>query len=225
MMRSFEARGDCAVSDEPFYGAFLKTTQFEHPMGDEVMASMDCDWQSIKQTMNGPAPQKKPIWYQKHMPHEMTGPVSITDFPNHRHAFLIRDPARIVASYARKRVSVTVDDIGYDRQLRYAEHVAEKTGKKPIVLDSSDILFDPEAYMIALCEALDISWTEKMLRWKPGYRESDGAWAPHWYNRVIETTGFGDPEGPVPELSDDGKHVTEESRPFYEKLAGYKICL
>mgnify|MGYP000937951099 FL=1 len=47
MMRSFGARGDCAVSDEPFYGAFLKATGADHPMAAEVIADMDCDWQSV----------------------------------------------------------------------------------------------------------------------------------------------------------------------------------
>ena len=43
MMRSFGSRSDCAVSDEPFYGAFLKYSGEEHPMAAETMAGMDCD--------------------------------------------------------------------------------------------------------------------------------------------------------------------------------------
>ena len=47
MMRSFSSRPDCFVSDEPFYGAFLKETGADHPLRDEVIASMDTDWQRI----------------------------------------------------------------------------------------------------------------------------------------------------------------------------------
>ena len=38
MMRSFSSRPDCFVSDEPFYGAFLRETGADHPMADEVIA-------------------------------------------------------------------------------------------------------------------------------------------------------------------------------------------
>jgi len=100
MMRSFGARHDCAVTDEPFYGAFLKTTGIEQPMADDVIASMDCNWNNVAETMRGPVPDGKAIWYQKHMPHHMVTNISIGDFPDHHHAFLIRDPARVVASYA-----------------------------------------------------------------------------------------------------------------------------
>ncbi len=225
MMRSFGSRADCAVTDEPFYGAFLKDTRIPQPMADEVIASMDCDWRSVARTMRGPVPGGKPIWYQKHMPHQMVGPVSIMDFPEHRHAFLIRDPARVAASYAVKRVTITADDIGYERQLQYVEHVADKIGKPPIVLDSADILQDPEAYLRALCLGLDIPWDPAMLHWEPGGRESDGIWASHWYNRVIATTGFGKPEGELPALGDAEQRVADEVRPFYERIAAYKIRL
>ena len=62
------------VSDEPFYGAYLKTTGDPQPMADEVMASMDCDWIGVARTMAGPCPTGAPIWYQKHMAHHMVGP-------------------------------------------------------------------------------------------------------------------------------------------------------
>ncbi len=226
MMRSFGGRSDCAVTDESFYGAFLEMTGLQQPMAAQVIASMDCDWDSITQTLSGPVPGEKQIWYQKHMPHQMVGPVSITDFPDHRHAFLIRDPARVAASYAVKRVTITVDDIGYERQLEYVDQAAQMAGKAPIFLDSADILRDPEAHLKALCEGLDIPWDAGMLKWQTGVRETDGIWASHWYNRVIETSGFGRPEeGPVPDLDDAGQRVADESRPFYEKLSEFKIRL
>src|SRR6187551_1125470 len=69
MMRSFGSRSDTFVSDEPFYGAYLKTTGDPQPMADEVMASMDCDWQGVARSMAGPCSTGAPIWYQKHMAH------------------------------------------------------------------------------------------------------------------------------------------------------------
>ncbi len=53
MMRSFSARSDCHVTDEPFYGAYLKTTGEPHAMAAEIMSDMDVDWQSVAATMRG----------------------------------------------------------------------------------------------------------------------------------------------------------------------------
>jgi hypothetical protein len=225
MMRSFGGRSDCAVTDEPFYGAFLKSTGQRQPMADEVIASMDCDWQSVATAMRGPAPGGKPLWYQKHMPHHMVADVTIADFPNHRHAFLIRDPKRVVASYAAKRVEVTAEDLGYERQLEYVARAAQLTGQAPIVLDSADILRDPEAHLRALCAALDIPWDAGMLSWDTGPRESDGVWATHWYGRVLETTGFGGSESAAAPLEATARLIADACQPFYESLSGYKIRL
>ena len=220
MMRSFGGRSDCAVSDEPFYGAFLKQTGQRQPMADEVIASMDCDWQSVAQEMRGPVPDGKPLWYQKHMPHHM-----VADFPEHRHAFLIRDPVRVVASYAAKRVEVNAEDLGYARQLDYVDQAAQMTGKPPIVLDSADIVRDPEAHLKALCSALDIPWDDGMLSWQAGPRDSDGIWATHWYGRVLETTGFGGAESAAPQLGAAAQRIADECQPCYERLSAYKIRL
>lgn len=225
MMRSFGGRSDCAVSDEPFYGAFLKQTGQRQPMADEVIASMDCEWQSVADDMRGPVPGGKPLFYQKHMPHHMVADVSIADFPDHRHAFLIRDPDRVVASYAAKRVEVTAEDLGYARQLEYVDRAMQMTGKAPIVLDSAEILRDPENQLKALCSALEIPWDEGMLSWEAGPRSSDGVWATHWYGRVLETTGFGGSESAAPQLDAEVQNVVDACRPFYESLARYKINL
>ena len=225
MMRSFGGRSDCAVSDEPFYGAFLKTSGQRQPMADGIIASMDCDWQSVTDSMRGPVPGGKPLWYQKHMPHHMVADVSIADFPDHRHAFLIRDPERVVASYAVKRVEVTADDLGYVRQLEYADRVAQMTGKAPVVLDSADILRDPEAHLGALCAALDIPWDAGMLSWQSGQRDTDGIWASHWYGRVVETTGFGEAESATIKLEKSKQAIADQCRDAYAQLSEMRIRL
>ena len=103
MMRSFGSRSDTYVSDEPFYGAFLKETGADHPMRDEVIASMDTDWRSVMASLRGNAPDGSPVSYQKHMWHHMAGPIGYDDFAGFTHAFLIREPERMIASYLRKR--------------------------------------------------------------------------------------------------------------------------
>lgn len=223
MMRSFESRSDTFVSDEPFYGAYLKDTCDPQPMADEVIASMDCDWQSIAATLAGPCPTGAPIWYQKHMAHHMVGPIDHDDLSDLTHAFLIRDPARVVASYAAKRVAVRPDHLGVERQVEYFEREADRLGYAPPVVDSADILQDPPGLLERLCGALGISWDPSMLRWKPGIRETDGVWASHWYDAVAASTGFGEPNEKPVQLPEEARRVADYCRPFYERLSAYKI--
>ena len=225
MMRSFGSRPDTFVSDEPFYGAYLKETGDPQPMAEEVMASMDCDWNGVARTMIGPCPTGAPIWYQKHMAHHMVGPISHDDLPGLRHAFLIRDPKRVVASYAAKRVAVRPEHLGVKKQVEFFDREADRLGHAPPVIDSADILRDPAVMLERLCGALAIPWDKAMLRWHPGIRETDGVWASHWYDAVAASTGFGPPDtGPV-ELEDDARRVADQCRPYYERLAHHRIRL
>src|SRR5947207_15866385 len=92
MMRSFGSRSDTFVSDEPFYGCFLKTSGADHPMRDEVITAMDCDWLSVLDKLSGHTPDGSAISYQKHMWHHMVGPVGYDQFTGLTHDFLIRQP-------------------------------------------------------------------------------------------------------------------------------------
>jgi hypothetical protein len=222
MMRSFGSRADTIVSDEPFYGAYLKATGDDQPMKDAVIASMDCDWHSVARTMSGAA--ARPIWYQKHMAHHMEGPVGIVDLAAHIHAFLIRDPARVAASYAAKRVAVRPDHLGVARQRQYFDREADRLGQAPPVIDSADILADPATMLTALCAALGIAFDSAMLHWPPGRRDTDGIWASHWYESVEASTGFGGPETRPTALDAEAQAVADACRTDYDYLSAYRIA-
>jgi hypothetical protein len=221
MMRSFGARADTFVSDEPFYGAYLRHTGDDQPMKEAVIASMDCDWASVARTMSGACDH--PIWYQKHMAHHMEGPLGITDLPGHVHAFLIRDPRRVVASYAAKRVQVRPEHLGVARQRDYFDREADRLGRAPPVVDSADILANPAAVLAALCAALGIGWDPAMLHWPPGRRATDGVWASHWYGAVEASTGFGPPDAAVPLLDAQAQAVAAACAPHYDYLATHRL--
>jgi len=222
MLRSFGNRADTAVSDEPFYGAFLKTSGAAHPMREAVIAAMDCDWASVARTLAGPAPGGRPIWYQKQMWHHMVGPIGYADFPGFTHAFLIRDPAAMIASYLRKREAAAFEDFGLDRQAEFFEREADRLGHAPPVVDAGDVLADPRRTLSALCAALGIAFDPAMLAWPAGPRPTDGPWAPHWYQAVEASTGFGPPDPPA-SLTGAAARLADRCRPYYERLAAHRI--
>ncbi|MEM9312272.1 MAG: HAD family hydrolase [Pseudomonadota bacterium] len=223
MMRSFGARADCAVSDEPFYGAFLKETGEPHPMAAATIADMDCDWNSVIATQSGAIPGGKSVWYQKHMPHHMVGPVGIGDFPRHRHAFLIRAPERVVASYAAKNELRRPELLGFAQLRDYFEVEAERTGQAPLVIDTDNVLRDPTGVLSQLCAGLGIVWDPAMLTWGKGPLPEDGVWGAHWYDKVNASTGFAPPPGPLPKLEGDYLAVAEACRADYEALKAHAI--
>lgn len=223
MMRSFGNRADTFVTDEPFYGCYLSQTHDPQPMADEVIAAMDCDWANVARAMTGRPPGDPVIWYQKHMAHHMVGPIAHDGLPGLRHAFLIRDPARVVASYSAKRTRVRPEHLGVEQQVDYFEREADLLGHAPPVVDSADILRDPAAILKRLCEALEIPWDAAMLTWAPGPKATDGIWGSHWYDAVNGSSGFAPPDDKRLQLDAQEQAVADACMPFYERLAAHKI--
>jgi len=222
MMRSFENRPDCAVVDEPFYAAYLAATGLDHPMRDEVLAAQPMDWRAVAEALVTSEPA--PVFYQKHMTHHMLPDFGLEWVASCRNAFLIRDPAAVLASYVKKRAEVTLDDIGVVRQRELFEREAERLGRAPPVIEGADVLADPRRALSALCAALEIPFRDEMLSWPAGRRDSDGVWAPAWYEAVERSTGFAAPERPQPAaLPDELRRLADAARPHYEALARFKL--
>lgn len=223
MMYAFAARGDCAVWDEPFYAAYLSQTGIDHPMRDEIIAAHEADPAKVAAACAAPAPDGQPLFYQKHMTLHMLPGIDRGFMRACRNVFLIRHPARVVASYAKKREGPTLADIGFTQQADLFDEVAGWQGKPPVVIDSADIRANPKAALTALCAALGIPFTDAMLHWPAGGHASDGIWASHWYGAVHRSTGFDGDEGPLPVLGGAYGELVEAALPLYQRLAGQRL--
>lgn len=222
MMYSFAARGDCAVVDEPFYAAYLALSGLEHPMRDEILTSQPQDPERVVDTLTVSNLGGLPHFYQKHMTQHMLESVPRTWMKDVRNVFLIRHPARVIASYAAKRENPDLDDIGFRQQAELFEQV-QYAGGDPVVIDSFDIRENPETALRALCGAIGLEFTPKMLSWPKGGHKDDGIWASHWYGAVWNSTGFADPEGALPDIPDHLRPVLKAALPYYEMMREKKI--
>jgi hypothetical protein len=223
MMRAWENRGDCAVSDEPLYAHYLAETGAAHPVRDEVIARGETDWRKVTTSMLGAVPDHKLIWYQKHMSHHLLPHVDHDWIHALTNMFLIRDPDEVVSSYLRTRDTVTPDDIGLPQERRLFDEIAHHTGAAPPVIDAEEFLRAPETHLRALCAHLGIAFTDRMLAWPPGPRASDGVWAPHWYAAVWKSTGFETPRDRDVKLDGDAKRVSDACREDYEYLRARRL--
>ena len=225
MMRAFENRPDCAVSDEPFYAAYLAATGLDHPLRAEVLAAQSNDWRAVAKVLVGPAPGDAPLWYQKHMTHHMVAGFGRDWIGQCWNAFLIRHPAAVLASYVAKREAVTLEDIGVVQQADLFEREADRLGHAPPVIDAADVLADPAGTLTLLCTALGIGFDPAMLHWPAGRRDSDGVWAPAWYAAVEASTGFAAPaRGQVPpQMPAHLAAIAAEAEGMYYRLAEHRL--
>jgi hypothetical protein len=219
MMRAWENRPDTVVFDEPLYAFYLAATGLDHPGRDDVIASQPTSWRAVLSSLaEDPLPPGTAIGYAKHMTHHVLPDVDLTAFAPFRHAFLIRDPRSLLASYARVRSAPTVSDLG----LRQQAWLFEEFGGP--VIDSADLLAAPEAGLRALCAALDVPFSAAMLAWPAGPRATDGVWAPYWYDSVWRSTGFTPvAPGPPADLAPSLEPLLDQCLPYYRRLSENKI--
>jgi len=222
MMYAFGNRPDCAVVDEPFYAAYLAKTGLDHPMRAEILTAQPQDPEIVAEALTGPNPDGKAHYYQKHMTQHMVAGVPRNWMRQVVNVFLIRHPARVVASYAAKRENPTLDDIGFRQQLElYREVLA--FGGTPVVIDSHDIRENPRYMLEKLCDSIGLPFLDAMLHWPAGGHVSDGVWAPHWYAAVWNSTGFAGAEGALPQLDGRASALVKQALPFYEAMAAHAL--
>lgn len=223
LMRSFGNRTDTVVVDEPLYGYYLAATGIDHPGRDEIIGSMSTDWSDVlRHLTSGELPPGKTVFYQKHMTHHLLDEIDAEALDGLRHAFLIRDPRRLLASYAKVRRTPTLADLGMAQQVR----IFRRFGGP--VIDAADISARPERALPALCTALGISFDEAMLGWPAGPRSTDGIWAEHWYDSVWSSTGFdtrrsaSSPSGPV-KLPAELEPLATQCQAYYDEMAKHSL--
>ena len=190
MMRAFENRNDTEVLDEPFYAHYLSATGLDHPGRDMIIDSQSTDWNEVVDMCTNSDLQERPIWYQKHMAQHNLEGFDISWVKDVTNCLLIRDPKYVIASYGKKFPIEDERLLGYIQQIEIIEFLEKENGMVPPIIDADDILRDPEIMLKKLCQKIGIDFSLTMLSWPKGPRESDGIWAPYWYEGVQDSTGF-----------------------------------
>lgn len=224
LMYAFGNRADMHAVDEPFYGPYLRATGLPHPMRDAVLASRRAGADAVMAELLGPIPDGKPHAYHKHMCQHMVPGIPRSLMADCTNVFLLRHPARVVASFTKAYDHTTADDIGFAAQVALFDEV-RAMGQTPLVIDSADIRQHPEKALRVLCDALGLDWDPDMLSWPMGPKACDGVWAAHWYASVHGSTGFAGPEGPLPELQGTARALASDAMDHYNTLAKHKLLL
>jgi hypothetical protein len=223
MMRAWGNRPDAFVIDEPFYAYYLNATGKQHPGAHEVIASGETDWRKVIAQLTGPIPNARRIFFQKQMAHHLLPEVDREWLGAVTNCFLIRDPREVISSYIKKREDPALPDLGFIQQAEIFDFVRTRTKSIPPVIDAKDVLETPERMLRLLCEAIGVEFSESMLSWPPGMRETDGVWARHWYGEVAKTTSFQPYRPRHAEVPPRLQEIHDRCRACYERLCEYRL--
>ena len=186
LMYSFASRSDTKVFDEPLYAYYLKFSGLDHPGRDIILENYEQDAEKvIKQTI---LKQHAPITFHKLMTHFLQG-LDKSFLKKVKNILLIRDPVAIISSYNKIIPNPNINDIGIQMQVDLYEEL-NACGHIDAIIDADELLMNPKSVLKQLCDKLDISFQDNMLKWKKGGRIEDGIWAKYWYSSLHQSSGF-----------------------------------
>jgi Sulfotransferase domain len=223
MMRAWGNRPDTFVIDEPFYAYYLQATGKKHPGADEVIATGETDWRKVVAQLTGPIPGDNSIFFQKQMAHHLLPDVDPDWLGAVTNCFLLRDPREVISSYVRKREDPELEDLGFVQQAAIFDFICSRRKSIPPVVDAKDVLENPEKILRLLCDAVGVEFSDSMLSWPPGVRETDGIWAKHWYGEVAKTTSFRPYRPSHGEVPERFREIYDRCRECYQRLYDYRL--
>ncbi len=218
LMYAFAQRKDMDVIDEPFYANYLLRSGKDHPGRDEILRTQSTD---LSKQINSFEQGSKEHLFVKNIAHHLHE-VDLNYLQDYRNILYLRDPRRILTSFAKIIPNPTINDIGI-KVLFEVMNTLKREGKSFIVLNSSDLLAKPIETLYILCNHLNIPFDEAMLSWPAGPKPYDGSWAKYWYKSLHTTTGFGKEnisQDPLPSHLED---LCAEATFYYNQIIPHAL--
>ncbi|XP_071941271.1 uncharacterized protein [Antedon mediterranea] len=194
----------------------------------------------------------KNVVFVKDMSHSITWKLHMLP-KGYRHAFLIRNPVKVFPSWKKMlnnfqkalssefRLENNNNNVpkryGFGESLELYEHLI-KTGIEPdpIIIDSDDLLENPEMILREFCKRTGIQYDDKLLNWDTGegvlqkWKANNVYLKGHkvfgYYDKVLASERFHKPEPSADraELSEDVNTCIDAALPYYEKLYALRLC-
>ena len=111
----------------------------------------------------------------------------------------------------------SVEELGYPQQYEIVKYL-KKINRSYIIINSSELLRQPEKVLSAWCKKINIKFDKSMLKWKTGNHENDGIWWKSWYDNVIKTSGFQKYEKKDINIENKYDSIYNESMKYYSFL-------
>ena len=224
MMRQ---RGDMECFHEPFGewwyegdGALWPRLTPDSPRKPRL--TFEKVWSKLKQAaVRGPVFSKDfPHYIENHWNDEFLG--------HFNHSFLIRDAAKVVTSVQKRWPDVHLKELAFLEQRELFDRLADRDGKAPPVIDSDDLLENPEGMVSAYCDAAGIPFIQEALTWQAGAGTEAYSWydGGSWHETLKASTGLTAQQPGYVDISgapDHAKRLYEQVLPHYEHLHAYRL--
>jgi hypothetical protein len=143
------------------------------------------------------------------------------------HTFIIRHPADAIASHFALNQRLDRDEIGFARLAEIYDAVLAATGRAPVVIDSDDLVANPEGTVRAYCEAVGVDFRPHALRWDAGLRPEWRSTS-RWHASTSRTEGFSAAAPRYAQTTDNNPLLAgflAYHLPFYERLRAGRLTL
>jgi hypothetical protein len=201
------ARGDLIVFSEPFSASYYfsedrVSDRFEIPATGTSAPS----WSSVVENLRAAA--EHGTVFVKEMAYHVAPCLSAEFVRAFQSTFIVRHPARALASLRERLPDFTVEEAGYEQQLRLMRLAREVSTDDLVVIDGDDLRRSPESVVAAYCRRTGLPHRPESLRWEPELLPDWEPWA-RWHEDVAASTGIrppasepdeGPPDGVDPEL-------------------------
>ncbi len=212
LMYSFAQYPGMQVVDEPFYGIYLEQTGLPHPGREDVLKTMETNEQVVYADLSMRA-ENTAYLFLKNMSQHMAQVQHTAPWKDWKHIFYIRDPRRVIHSFAKVIPDLRLQDIGFAYMRELYDQLAST---QPLILDSDVLIADPSSSLKKLYADLGLPFDEAVLHWPDGPKSYDGVWATYWYENVHNSTGFNvGPARPLPELTAYQNELYEQALENY----------
>ncbi len=220
LMYSFAQRADTRVVDEPLYAHYLRVSGADHPGRDRILGSQENDGRKVvADVILGPCDRQ--VLFLKNMAHHLVD-LPLDFLGQTTNVLLTRTPLEVLPSLARKLPDPSMSETGYPAQIMLLDHL-ESLGAGATVVDSKQLMIDPESVLRQLCERLEIKFDREMLHWATGPRPEDGVWADIWYHDVHLTTGFAPYRPKQMPVPDELRPMLRQCEPLYRRITSDAI--
>lgn len=224
MMRQ---RGDMTCFHEPFSEVWYQGEQPDWPryVAGESVRTPGLTYDSALASLLDAA-RTKPV-FSKDMAMCVTGLWSKEFLAQFTNSFLIRDPAKSISSVIKHWPDVHPLEIGNAQQRALFDRVADLFGAPPPVMDSDDLLADPERLVLAYCDAVGIPFVPDALRWSPGARDEVSWWDGGSFHENLRNSDGLKPQprrhADLSQAPDRAKRLYEAALPHYEYLKRFRL--
>ena len=216
LMYSFNNRKDCQGIDEPFYAHYLKHTGLIHPMRESILATMEIDENKIVENLKSKQTDIDYLFVKNMASHLYH--LKNDFYYQAENIFLIRDTDAVVNSFAKVVSDFSLDDIGIKQEFEIYQKLKDH-GLNPPIIDSNELLKNPEKILREVCRQLEIPFDMDMLKWQAGPKTIDGIWAKHWYSNTHKSTRF---SIAIPsekrQVPYDKETIAKEAKKYYNTL-------